>query len=424
MNQRFSVPLIGFLAFVIAGCSRSGTAPTPASNGMATFSAETDSPTAAAAGSEPQILNSQQSRSLLERINAVEILLGQVREAPSSRQVVVLSLLELLGDPDIRVQLHAANALVSLKEKLDEAQAVLLKGIVSKEHQSATGSRYGGIAIAQSLSRIGEPAIPAVVELLQHNDPETRRCAAASLGFTYSMDRHAERIAALKPMLQSDPSASVRGQVAVALATLVRKDEVDVETVRQTAEVLADALDDESPQVRSRTAFALSSIGNRAHQTIPQLIRAFADEVVDVRENAANTVGILASPFKYERGRLLDMLGPSEYRADEELTKTAVEALAGLCADPAAEVRARAARALGYIGTAASAAEATLAEQLSDIEDEPKWWAAATLLQLSADPIDAITVLKQAANSSHRGWRSKASRLLAEHALQSESKSP
>lgn len=347
----------------------------------------------------------QQRRPVFERLQLASQLAVQFHENPDSKQQVVPQLRQLLDDPDWRVRLAAADAIVQTGEELDAARDVLLEGL---------GRERGYVASGRALNQIGESAMPAVLKALASEDTKTRRGAVFSLGMTWSIAQLDDRITALLKVLSVDREAEVRGQAAVAVATLIRQDEVGSDLTKQAIEALTAALADPSPVVRSRTVFAIGTIGHGAHQAIPALIFLLGDEDSEIRGSVANTLGILASPHQFVRGRIIIGDGGSEGRASPELAAQAIAALIATLSDVSPTVRTRAARGISYIGAEAREAVPALTAQLEDAESEPRWWAATALAKLEPDSAAAIAVLNEAVADGNSGWKSKASRLLKE----------
>ena len=179
---------------------------------------------------------------------------------------------------------------------------------------------------ARELIRIGEAAVPSLLEALQTRD----------LSLLPLYEQILARIPSATPALIKSLTTAhpiVRGRVAEVFA--ISKD-------RSAAPVLLEALESEYFTVRARAALALGKIGDRG--AIQPLLHALKDGEDDVRIGACLGLGLFKDPstFEYISNLLLD--------------------------DPRIEVRRAAARALG--NTEHPAALPYLLEALHD----SYWW--------------------------------------------------
>lgn len=356
------------------------------------------SDTAKGATPQPRQLSS------FERLKLISDLAVRFNENPESKSEVVPELRKFLDDPELTVRLAAADAIVQTGEEFDAAQEVLLEGL----------SRDSAIASGRALNQIGESAMPSVLNALRSEDATTRKNAALSLGLTWSLAQLEDRIAALSEVVRDDGEAEVRGQAAVAVATLTRQDEVESDLKTRAIAVLTEALVDSSPVVRNRTAFSVGLIGHKAHPAIPAMISLLKDENSEVRGIAANSLGILASPYPVRRGRIIVDGGISSDGANPEVAAQAIAALIETLSDESPKVRAKAARGISHIGSQAREAVPALTSQLEDSETQPRLWAATALVKVTPDSKAAIAVLEEAVAEGDRAWKTKASRLLKE----------
>ena len=166
------------------------------------------------------------------------------------------------------------------------------------------------------LRRIGPPAIPLLVELLQHRQVSVRRDAVDSF---IDLAPDSERIQPALRRALRDKDPQVAGDAARALGALGKRASPSVGALIKTlshedpyvrvyaAEALASigptaatatndlarALGDPIPGVRWAAAEALASIGPAAQSAVPQLIEALKDEFLYVRIFAAGALGSL-----------------------------------------------------------------------------------------------------------------------------------
>lgn len=143
-------------------------------------------------------------------------------------------------------------------------------------------------------------------------------------------------VTALGAALQ-DNDSDLRRQAAVALASVGPWAE-------ESAPILAQALRDPNANVRLAAVGALQAIGPDATRTLDDLLVCLKDKVPSVRRATANALAVIAR------------------QADPDRTERAVRALAAALQDSDADVRLRAAVALGAIGPKAEGAAALLGE--------------------------------------------------------------
>jgi HEAT repeat protein len=115
-----------------------------------------------------------------------------------------------------------------------------------------------------ALIRTGEPAVPALVDLLRSGDPRLRRLAASTFWGMGAKARAA--VPALAEMLQ-DPDPQFRVMAAMAFENM---GPAAVEAVP----VLTKALGDGDLKVRQASVKALGAIGPDARAAVPVLKRA------------------------------------------------------------------------------------------------------------------------------------------------------
>ncbi len=132
----------------------------------------------------------------------------------------------------------------------------------------------------ESLENIGEPAIPALIKVLQSKDMLVRSLAAISIG------RIKKNTKVYLPSLHQalkDKEPLVRYSAALALSY------IGDSKAANAAPILIEALKDDSPSVRRRAASALGNIG-KLKTTIPVLIEALQDTDESVRYSAASSL--------------------------------------------------------------------------------------------------------------------------------------
>jgi HEAT repeat protein len=156
----------------------------------------------------------------------------------------------------------------------------------------ASGEFDRSISIS-CLARIGEDAIPALLEALQSKDPAMREGAAWGLGSMANWQAEPGRrdprprlkSVAVEPLLNSvtDDAAAVRVQAAIALW------KIDGQTVL-CVRVLLESWNDKDPHVRSQAFNGIEHMGSEA---IPVLKEASRDPDPVVRKAAVEALGDL-----------------------------------------------------------------------------------------------------------------------------------
>lgn len=161
--------------------------------------------------------------------------------------------------------------------------------------------RLQAVVELTALKHFAEPAVPALGAALQDNDSDLRR------------------------------------QAAVALASIGPWAE-------ESTPLLGQALRDPNANVRLAAVAALQAIGPDASRNLDDLLGCLKDKVPSVRRSTASALAVIAT------------------QTDPERTDRAVLALAAALQDSDADVRVRAAIALGAIGPRAEGATAFLGE--------------------------------------------------------------
>lgn len=204
---------------------------------------------------------------------------------------------------DAKIRAAAAAALVQ-----DPVRSLpLLRRFLNRPNEDLHEATF------EIIRRIGPPAIPLLVELLQKQQVSFRRFAADAF-----IDL-APQTESIQPALRRalrDEDAMVAGDAARALGALHKRANASVGALLKTlshedpyvriyaAEALASigpppeatkelakALGDPVPGVRWAACEALASIGPGAHSAVPQLIEALKDEFLYVRIFAAGALG-------------------------------------------------------------------------------------------------------------------------------------
>ncbi len=246
---------------------------------------------------------------------------ARTQSAFSTNPVAVRDWAKRLHADDPKVRATAETALVQGAPR----SLLLLRRFLTPGHEDLHE------VVFEIIRRIGPPAIPLLVELLQHEDVSFRRFAADAL---IDLPPDTESIQPALRRALRDEDATVAGDAARALGALGTRASPSVGALLNTlshedpyarvyaAEALASiapntakatnalavALGDPMPGVRWAACEALASIGPAAQSAVPQLIEALNDEFLYVRIFAAGALG---------------SIGPKAQSAREALTAAA-----------------------------------------------------------------------------------------------------
>ncbi len=192
------------------------------------------------------------------------------------------------------------------------------------------------------IRQIGPPAIPLLVELLQHEEVSFRGFAADAL---IDLAPDTESIQPALRRALRDEDSMVAADAARALGALG-------ESASPSVHALVQALSHREPQVRIYAAEALASIGPKAGAAAKDLAEALGDPIPGVR---------------WAAGEALAGIGPAAQLAVPQL----IEALK----DEFLYVRICAAGALGSIGSKAESARDALIASANDpaLRDQAEW---------------------------------------------------
>jgi HEAT repeat protein len=125
-------------------------------------------------------------------------------------------------------------------------------------------------AASLDLIRLGAPAVPALVELLRHPDPQYRALAARTF---WGMGPKAGAAASALAEALSDSETAVRVSAVMALENMGP-------AAAPAVDALVKALRDPSAEVRPWAAKALGSVGPAAESAVPALTKAAKQEGV------------------------------------------------------------------------------------------------------------------------------------------------
>jgi HEAT repeat protein len=143
---------------------------------------------------------------------------------------------------------------------------------------------------AKALGTIGQPALPALIELLKDPDSDIRVAAADALARSGS-DARSARSALDKAMKDTEPL--VREHAASALAAVVDRDD------QSLLPTLINGLQDQNAEVRRQVAVALGRFGPAGKSALPALNAAFLkEEDGQARRNMKEAIDRIQSDFR------------------------------------------------------------------------------------------------------------------------------
>ena len=268
--------------------------------------------------------------------------------------VIALSFLSFTS-PLLLTRNAAAEKLNTSKASSQEINSLIKKLKTNNEKELDTAIR--------KLKKIGEPAIPALMEALQDRNLLVRQSAGEVLR---QIGRPAISVLA-KGLKNSD--ANVRRSAANILGNIGAE-------AKTAVPQLIPLLKDSDAGVRNSAASALTSIGAEAKAAVPQLILLLKDSHADVRSSAASALGTIGAEAKTVLPQLIPLLKDSDADMRSSAAsalgsigveaKTAVPQLLPLLKDSDANVRSSAASALGSIGVEAKTAVPQLIPLLKD----------------------------------------------------------
>ncbi len=169
---------------------------------------------------------------------------------------------------ELETRIDAIYCFDALKESAEPAIPALLSLLQTDEH-----SGYAG----EALGAIGGKALPELLKGLTNNNAFYRRGCCAGLGVAKT---NRQVVIPLIEPLKKDPDASVR---QYAIFALIRLSEGDYRFT-----LLIEALDSNDDTLVSHAAYMLGKMGSEARSTLPRL-RKVADQLHGNARYSANT---------------------------------------------------------------------------------------------------------------------------------------
>jgi len=268
-------------------------------------------------------------------------------------------------------------------------------------------------AAIEKLIKIGEPAIPALIEALREENLLVRRSVAQALG------GNGNRAIPALVKASKDSDVKVRRNAVNVLRDIMRYYvSQELSEAKNAVPQLIPLLKDSDAEVRRSAASVLGNIGTEAKNAVPQLIPLLKDFDAGVRSSAAFALGRIGAEAKTVVPQLIPLLKDSDADVRSSAAsalesmgaeaKTVVPQLIPLLKDSDADVRNSAAFALGNIGAEAKTVVPQLILLLKDSDADVRKSAANALGRIGAEAKTAVPQLIILLKDSDAGVRSSA----------------
>ncbi len=204
----------------------------------------------------------------------------------------------------------------TVNKTFDPSDRVTIKQMVECMADSRGMVRLG---FAESLGRVGQPAIPFLLEALSHHSNEVVRRAAAK---TLTLIADPITIPPLLEAFLHDEDQVVRNSSVGALAR------IGEQSVEPLLEILASPESDET--IKGHAAWALAFIGSKGKETIYQ---AYNSDKEEVRSAVVGAISKIAEELSEDRA--LELLLKSLSDSSVNVRSEAAAALGNLAYKPA-----------------------------------------------------------------------------------------
>ncbi len=277
---------------------------------------------------------------------------------------------------------------------------LLVEVLVRMLKSKAGVQRWGAVVALGNLSPPPKGVVPALVAAMKDELPVARRGAANALGRYLGSDRKTALHALLAAM--NDPDLWVRITAGQSLAS-------HGEAAAEAVPPIIRLLRNEDPNVRGQAAEILGKFGPSARVASAALLVALDDVKDHVRksaENALNAVSPIESrtadlalealrqgDISQRLAAVCDLVRPRSTAQQEIHPTTHVEALRMALGNPAPEVRATAAAALGRLGRQAAEVAPALLATMKDEMPEVRVLSATALGRVAPGDEKAIEAL-------------------------------
>jgi len=390
--------------------------------------AETDSaaarsqPTDRASGKAPGEESNVEARVLIDRLgaeNRFEAAMALLKMGPKAEEAFPALIEAFLKDAplDRRVAAHVLFKGAQPKEVVAE----LVQGLAD-DRSSSSSKPANPFSGAYGLAWVGGPdakeAVPALIQLLRHENKHPRNQAAIALGMIGTESR--EAVPALIETTQDFGTPDMtfkyaRASAAFALGSIGPESKSAVPALVRMLKGEAppgpDIPDPNWEYHRACAAFALGRIGPGAGEAVPALIAALEDSCPVVRSYAAKALGAMGSIAK----DALSGLRRSLQDGDAHVRDSARRALAKIAPEPRealprlisqmkdgdANVRRLAAESLSGIGPGAVEAVPALIQALGDAEPTVRACSARALGDIGPEARQAVPALMERLADAH-----------------------
>jgi HEAT repeat protein len=357
--------------------------------------------------------------------------------APASATSSIQALARALKDTDPNVRIEAVNALAELGPAAAETVPALLDALDSNAKLTLESQDFQ-MAVARALTRIGKPAVPALVRTI--GESEKWQVRSAAVRAIADMRRGAiDAVPGLVEILKGSGVKFTRagGDAARALAGIGKP------AVPELIELVKDSIPIETPNIFEshhrkmalhHAARALGQIGPDAVDAAPTLAAALKDvdefdklpvagALCCVRRGDRAGLDALEAGLRHERAinrrmaaMLLGQVGQDAAPVVPTLTK--------LLSDTDKDVRTTAAEALGRIGRDGPSAVPALVRALEDDNTEVRQAAATALGECALKPEAAVPALTRVLRDKDATVRQAAAVALGEFGAEARAALP
>lgn len=308
------------------------------------------------------------------RICRLQYFLFSILYVFSTTEIVaddVADLAALLKSNQPKVRYDAARSLKKIGVKAEPAIKPLIAALKDGGAPTEFNIQYMGPlvrdAASDALVRIGRPAVPPLIEALNHKNPSTRAMAAMTLGKLGPRAKNS--FAALTKKLD-DPENWVRSNVVCAMGRVGAEPKVVVPIFEKKFRS-----SQKNDSIRCEILVALHDADPEGTMVIPILMEGLKDSDGDVMYAAARTLGEFGAKARLAVGELNQALSTIKVRwkmvADMGFT---------------VPVRIDIVRALLAIGSDSAVAEPSLIRLMEQDKNElVRIWSAAALVRINPE---------------------------------------
>ncbi|MEQ2009591.1 MAG: HEAT repeat domain-containing protein [Limisphaerales bacterium] len=191
------------------------------------------------------------------------------------------------------VSFYGSNAVPVLLEMAGHSDSSVKKQLLDLQRRHtfvrlglvrAYENRWRATSVMQFVRPHARLAVPELIRLLTHEDPEVRRDAAGGL---LMLEEGAEAAVPALVRRLKDGDAQVRAKAAAALGRIGKHPQLAVPA-------LIAAISDPNEKVRANASGHLAAFGADAKPAVPHLLKALTDVAPAVRVRARNALNVIA----------------------------------------------------------------------------------------------------------------------------------